>query len=93
MSRIYKLIIDDETSYDDIVTLEEDEYTEELLRDINCLVENYTRLDKDMNKIYNLLNVMVDFFFVSSDNNLENTFNDDLDNTIDDDLDNSEILF
>ncbi len=85
MSRVYKLVIDDETSYDDIVTLEEDEYTEELLRQINCLNENYTRLDKDMDKIYNLLNVMVDFFFASP--------SDNLDDTIDDDLDNSKILF
>ncbi len=91
MKRIYKIIIDDE-EFDDVM-IEEDEYTEELLRSINCLNTNYTRLDNDIDKIYNLLNIIVDFFFAPSSDNTDNTIDDALDNTIDDDLDNSEILF
>ncbi|MCD7808346.1 MAG: hypothetical protein LUH02_03310 [Erysipelotrichaceae bacterium] len=91
MKRIYKIIIDDE-EFDDVM-IEEDEYTEELLRNINCLNTNYTRLDNDMDKIYNLLNVIVDFFITPSSDNSDNTSDDALDNTINDDLDNSEILF
>lgn len=99
MSRIYKLIIDDE-DYEDVM-VEEDDFTCQLLDSIDALADTYTRIESSLNDIYDMLDSIYDFIPMKPEddskihcrtndsNNVVSAddFNDDYD------LDNSDILF